>query len=238
MLGGRDVVPQRLQPGMQRRRRRAQDSVEALVDEAAAALPRMRVGGVAAGRAVMPDGEGGAVLAAWLVQGAGDDGRGPAAGTTPCRASLAGRTPRSSGGSGCAAELFFAADRTRSGREGRAADADRAVRRAGADWPAAPAIEADFEVVRVSDQAVRAERPALFVSCRGLAVRAAARAFFDTAVGDAGAADALSVEGFVDPNDPVAARACRSDDPGDVCGVKGLDQRNDGPDWSEMASAG
>ncbi|WP_406238476.1 hypothetical protein [Nocardia sp. NBC_01009] len=57
-------------------------------------------------------------------------------------------------------------------------------------------------------------------------------------MGDAGAADALPAKGFVDPDDAMAARACRSDDPGDASSVEGFDQREDRADRSEMPSAG
>jgi hypothetical protein len=57
-------------------------------------------------------------------------------------------------------------------------------------------------------------------------------------VGDAGAADALSVERFVDPDNALAAGAGWSDDPGNTRCVEGFDQRDDRADGCEIPSAG
>jgi hypothetical protein len=87
---------------------------------------------------------------------------------------------------------------------------------AEADRTAATAVEADFEIVGVGDQTVRTERSAVLVTSGRFAAGAAACAFFDAGVGDAGAADALPVERFVCPDDATAAGACRPDDPGNA----------------------
>lgn len=205
VFGTGEVVPQCLQSGMKRHRRRAEDLVEALVDQAANALAGMRIGRVAAGRAVVPDGARGAVLTARFGGGARDDGSGLPARTASGRAALARGTPRLADDSRCAARLFLAADRARRDRQRRAGAADRPVRRSDADRASAAAVETDFEVVRVGDQAVRTQRSAVLVASGWFAPGAATCAFLDAGMGDTGAADALPVKRFVDADDAMAA---------------------------------
>jgi hypothetical protein len=238
VFGGGDVVPQRLQPGVQRFRGWTEDFAEALVDQAAAALARMRVGGVVAGWAVVPDFAGGAVLAAWLGAGARDDGRRLSARTASCSVVLAVWAPRPPGDSGCAARSFLTADRASRDRQGRAAPADRPVRCSEADRASSTAVEADFEVVRVGDQAVRTQRPTVAVTGRRFATRPAACAFLDAGVRDTGAADPLPIEGFVDLDDAMAPRTRRQDDAAYTRGVKRVDQRHDRAHGREMTGTG
>lgn len=80
MLGGGDVVPQGFETGMEGSGRRAQELVEAPIDETASALTGVRVIGLAAGGAGVPDLRHGAAQAKGLVQSAGDDRRDAAAG--------------------------------------------------------------------------------------------------------------------------------------------------------------
>ncbi|KWT63817.1 hypothetical protein ADL21_00145 [Streptomyces albus subsp. albus] len=84
VLGGGDVVPQGFETGVEGIGRRAQELVEAPVDETASALARVRVVGIAAGGAGMPDLRDGAVRAKGLVESAGDDRRDAAAGRARC----------------------------------------------------------------------------------------------------------------------------------------------------------
>ena len=78
----------------------------------------------------------------------------------------------------------------------------------------------------------------MLVTSGRFAAGAAACAFFDAGVGDAGAADALSVERFVDPDDATAAGACRPDDSGNTCCVQRVDQRDDRADRGEIPGTG
>jgi hypothetical protein len=140
---------------MKRCRRRAEDLVETLIDSASDALARMRIGRVAAGWAVVPDGAGGAVLAAWFGEGARDDRCDLSADRTPGGAALAGRTPQLAGDPGGAAGLALTADRAGRGHQCWAGCADGAVGCSGVDGAMSTAVEPDFEVVGVGDQAVR-----------------------------------------------------------------------------------
>ncbi|WP_407109823.1 hypothetical protein ACE1N8_02890 [Streptomyces sp. DSM 116494] len=71
-----------------------------------------------------------------------------------------------------------------------------------------------------------------------LAAGSAAYAFFDAGLGDTVAADSLTVERLVDANHSVAARAGRSDDPGDTGLVQKVDEPQDGAARGEMGLAG
>jgi hypothetical protein len=70
VLGGGDVVPQGFETRMEGIGRRAQEFVEVPVDEAASAVAGVRVVGIVAGRAGVPDLRGGAVRAKGLVESA------------------------------------------------------------------------------------------------------------------------------------------------------------------------
>jgi hypothetical protein len=227
VFGGGDVVPEDLEPGVERLRWRPQQLVEALVDQAAGALARVRMVGIGAGGAGVPDLGGGAADAEGFGEGAGDDRRDAAAGRAGGGAALTGRTPRATGGAGSAAGPVLAAYGAGRGAESGAARADRAVWRAGIHQATAPAVDAGFEVRGVGDQAVRTERSALVVAGGGFPAGSAARAV-KAAVSDAGAADPLSVEWFVDADDSVAAGAGGWDDSGDARGVQEVDQSQNG----------
>lgn len=151
---------------------------------------------------------------------------------------LAVWAPRSAGDSGCAAGFFLAADRASRDRQGRAASADRPVWCSEADGASAAAVEADFEIVGVGDQAVRTQRLAALIAGGWFTPGTAAYAFLNAGLRDAGAADPLSVERFVDPDDAMTARTCRADDPVDTRGMQSVDQRHDHADRCEMTSAG
>ncbi|MFF1796526.1 hypothetical protein ACFVXQ_20280 [Kitasatospora sp. NPDC058263] len=75
VLGGGDVVPKGFEAGVEGIGRRAEQFVEAPVDETARALARVRVIGIVAGGTGMPDLRGGAVHAKGLAERAGDNRR-------------------------------------------------------------------------------------------------------------------------------------------------------------------
>ncbi|MGW1405404.1 hypothetical protein [Streptomyces sp. NPDC002403] len=136
------------------------------------------------------------------------------------------------------ASVAAAADRADEDGQGATVRAERTA--GGAVLYSLPlsAVDADLDVRGVVDQAVRTQRAPLVVTGGWLAAGAAAYAFFDAGLGDAVAADPLTVERLVDVNYPVAARAGRSDDPGKTSLVQKVDEPQDGAMRGEMGLGG
>ena len=78
----------------------------------------------------------------------------------------------------------------------------------------------------------------MLVPADRLAAGAAASAFFDAGVRDAGAADPLTVQGLVDADLPAAARAGRQHDSADAARVQVLDEPRDHSQRRTMPLAG
>lgn len=116
--------------------------------------------------------------------------------------------------------------------------AERAVRRAGVHNLSSAAVDAGLQVRRVADQAVRTQWPTLVVAGGGLSAGSASRALLDAGVGDAHAADPLSIQRLVDAYGSVAAGAGRPDDPGDAGDVQQVDQPEDRAVGCEVAVPG
>lgn len=100
------------------------------------------------------------------------------------------------------------------------------------------AADADLGVRRIGDQAIRTQRSSLSIAGGGLAVGAAAYAFFDAGLGDAVAADPLPIQRLVEAYDSVTEGAGRPDDPRDVGVMKHIDQPDDRGSGGKVPVAG
>ncbi len=112
------------------------------------------------------------------------------------------------------------------------------MRTAVADRAAAAAAQAGFQVRRVGDETVRAQRLALLVAGDRLTAGTAARALLQAGVCDAHPADPRAGQRLVDAHHPPATGAGRPEDPGDPGGVQQIDEPGDRAQRREVAVSG
>ncbi len=170
--------------------------------------------------------------------GAGVDAAEPPAGGAVSLASVAAAAAGQTGQPGVGAGCGATADRADQDGQGAAVGAQRAVGGAVLYSSTLAAADADLDVRRVGDQAVRTQRSSPGVADGRLAPGSAAYAFLDAGLGDAVAADPLPVQRLVDADHPVAARAGGPDDPGDACLVQQVDEPQDGAMRRQIALSG
>jgi hypothetical protein len=107
-----------------------------------------------------------------------------------------------------------------------------------ADFAAASASQAGFQVLRVGDEAVPAQWPALLVAGDRLSSGTATRALFGPRMCDAGAADSHPIERLVESDDPVATGTRGSDHPLDPSSVQQIDEPQDRTQRRKVAISG
>ena len=112
------------------------------------------------------------------------------------------------------------------------------MRAAGVDTTLTSAADAGFQVGRVVDQAVRADRLAMLVTGGRPSPCVATGALLDPGLRDAVAADPLAVQGLGDAHRPAATRTVWPDDPVDPAIAEQVDEPQDYGDRGEVPVPG